>query len=834
MVEFILIIIALAILFWVVQLAFKVVMLAIKAILFCIAAVFFVIFSPVILPSLSFVFLASLKEIGLGLVVFLCAVSTFFAADFYLVAAFDGNWLAIAVCMFAVLQWIPALASLKYEYIESTLGLDISEKEFAIAGVPFSIFLMWYGLFFIEGWQYAFIDEYGFFGFLLEFGGWNYFGYFAIALAYLFAVGVFVEWKNKSLLLKSLNFYFSKIAVFRFDDALEWCVSESEVDVDFIEVCIEAFVGRSQFKNNFTAYKVSQDKVVFLENDWYSDNLEKISSQLREIKKNTAHMLVDIYAKNLGLKSNEAQFFVEHYNDKAELRSFDDGLFYVSNHYVDQISVCASCGKTAFNHADAVWHREWFCSDFCSKTESICEDIRSKSDADFLASAASAGFIVMSGAYAWSKNHKMVASGGQGHGFAAENVNNMADNLKLKSAKIIGDTNIKHGADRLVDGQLIQTKYYDTAARSVGAAFDGQNGIYKYVDSTGKPMLLEVPKDQYSMAVKHMEKRIADGKVHGVTDPEQAKKLVVAGSVTYDQARNITKFGTFESIAYDAAEGVVVGISAGGISFAISTSLYYLKTQDPKEALRVGVLTAGKTFVRSMSVYVVSQQLHRLALVQSSLKFINLSAESRNVLAKGMGVSSNQVNNVLRGTVITSAALVVVISAPDLLRLVRGKISSTHFFVRVGVATSSVAGGAVGAVAGGVALAPLGPVGIYAGKFLGGMLGGMLVASIANSIGDSFLEKDRKVAMNAISQQVQVLALMFTLTEVEMDKLMEYINKNLNDESLYRVFKADNKIALANLMLKPVVVGMVRQRPSLSYDSADVVEVVNSVANMVA
>ncbi|MBJ6969873.1 hypothetical protein JG645_18950, partial [Vibrio cholerae] len=75
-----------------------------------------------------------------------------------------------------------------------------------------------------------------------------------------------------------------------------------------------------------------------------------------------------------------------------------------------------------------------------------------------------------------------------------------------------------------------------------------------------------------------MKSKIKDGRVPGVSDPEQAKDLVVKGHLTYDQAKNITKFGTIESVTYDIAEGAIVGAVAGGISFALSACVYYAST----------------------------------------------------------------------------------------------------------------------------------------------------------------------------------------------------------------------------------------------------------------
>ena len=70
----------------------------------------------------------------------------------------------------------------------------------------------------------------------------------------------------------------------------------------------------------------------------------------------------------------------------------------------------------------------------------------------------------------------------QGHGFAAERGNNLIDTLKGQNAAVVGDNNMKDGADRRIinrDGSItwIQDKYYSTASGSVNAAFDDTTGM---------------------------------------------------------------------------------------------------------------------------------------------------------------------------------------------------------------------------------------------------------------------------------------------------------------------------------------------------------------------
>ena len=105
-----------------------------------------------------------------------------------------------------------------------------------------------------------------------------------------------------------------------------------------------------------------------------------------------------------------------------------------------------------------------------------------------------------------------------GHGWAAERGNNLIDNIKGffkgEHSTVVGDNNVKDGADRITtynDGStlLIQTKYYSDAARGIAACF--RDGQFRYFDADGNPMAIEVPSDQYEAAVKYMENRISNG-----------------------------------------------------------------------------------------------------------------------------------------------------------------------------------------------------------------------------------------------------------------------------------------------------------------------------------
>ncbi len=95
---------------------------------------------------------------------------------------------------------------------------------------------------------------------------------------------------------------------------------------------------------------------------------------------------------------------------------------------------------------------------------------------------------------------KVKYHGTRGHGFAAEDANHLDDVLSGKNAKIVGDDNVKNGADRLVNGQEIQTKYCKSGSKCISECFE--NSEFRYFDKFGEPMQIEVPKDKYDDAIK--------------------------------------------------------------------------------------------------------------------------------------------------------------------------------------------------------------------------------------------------------------------------------------------------------------------------------------------
>jgi hypothetical protein len=615
----------------------------------------------------------------------------------------------------------------------------------------------------------------------------------------------------------------------------------SNLSEEFVDTIYLKLVSQHIFKGETREQDLAGENWL-LNAAWYERKMADFNNQLNCKIVHSSDELKSLFGNRLGLPSAANDDLLSRYLDGGKYYFFADGQKFVSFQYVDDLCTCTSCGLSEIKnakHQDIGENQEWYCSDICRETEKLCIEIHKRPHAEFISSAATNGLILMALPEAWNTNEKMFSVGGQGHGFAAERGNHLIDKIKLKDAHILGDDNAKNGADRLVNGTEIQTKYCATAARSVGAGFDGQNGNYRYYNSNGTPMQLEVPKDQYTKALETMENKIRDGKVPGVSDPAEATKLVRQGHLTYSQAQNITKFGTFESITYDIAEGSIISLAAGGISFGLTASIFYLNTGDRKAALQTAALQAGKTFTRTLTVYVTAQQLHRISAVQGLLKNIDFAAASptvRNALQQGVGANNlSSLNKMMRGTLVTSFALVAVTTGPDMIKMVRGRISGAQFIKNLAVTSSGVAGGAIGSIAGGMVLSPLGPFGALAGRAAGGLLGGMVATAISQKIAGALVKDDREKVLVLIQEQVAWLATSFMLTEHELENLNANLATVIDQKALEVIFAAKEKDrATANMLIKPLVVSVAKQRPVLSYEQSQISEMVDQLDTSVS
>ena len=341
-----------------------------------------------------------------------------------------------------------------------------------------------------------------------------------------------------------------------------------------------------------------------------------------------------------------------------------------------------------------------------------------------------------------------------GHGFAAEDTNMLINRIFGRKVQLLGNDNAKNGADLLIDGKLYQVKYHHSAASSISDCFDC-NGLFRY---PGQKIM--VPADQYEEAISCMAKKISEGKVPGVSDPQMAKELVAKGNITYRQSQNLKRAGTKESLAFDAISQMRTVAIVGGISALMSFIEQLLCGDDLKKALltaaKQGCAIGGKALV----VGVATQQILRTDVGRNAATITThavrkgLSAASKTKLgvktiekiAQGAGgkvlngaAARTAATKAIRGNILTSTVVFAVDSIPDTYRLCTGKMSAKEYGKNRAIGAGGVAGGSLGYMAGmalGTAICP--GIGTAIGGFVGSILGGIGGCKGTERVIDSF------------------------------------------------------------------------------------------------
>lgn len=387
-----------------------------------------------------------------------------------------------------------------------------------------------------------------------------------------------------------------------------------------------------------------------------------------------------------------------------------------------------------------------------------------------------------------------------GHGELAEEANNIIDRLQGHQAEILGRDNAKNGPDRSVDGVLIQTKYYKTARGSLEACFDPSSHQYRYLTEDRTPMQLEVPKDQYQQVLRSFEKKISQGKVPGVSDPKDAEKIVRKGKLTYDQAVNLAKPGTAESLKYDAATGAVTCSCAFGLSFLATTFMAYRETRDITGAVQAGIAAGVQVFGLSFAQHMVVSQLSRTGLsnalmapsqavvgelgFKTSATIVNGLRALTGKTAISGAAASKQLAKMLRGNAVSAAVTLAVFSVPETYKLFQGKASGSQYAQNMACLATSIAGGIAGAAAAGVAAAKVGAVagtavspgeGTIVG-LAGGMVGGTVGTVAAGVVGGILFEGDSASFGRYFNAMVSCMAVEYLLDGREMDELLAVLN----------------------------------------------------------
>jgi len=446
-------------------------------------------------------------------------------------------------------------------------------------------------------------------------------------------------------------------------------------------------------------------------------------------------------------------------------------------------------------------------------------------------------------------DEKMIATP-RGHGFAAESANHLYDKVaqgdffgqgkvKLVGGDLDPETGhiIKNGADRIVNGVEIQSKYCKTGSKCISECFE--NGKMKYtIDGGTKPMQIEVPSDKYKSALDAMRNRIKNGEVPGVTDPDEAVNIVRKGHFTYAQAVNMAKAGTIESVIYDSVNGIMIAAPAFGLTVLLTyaTAVWWGESCEAalKKSMYAGLQVAGTSFAISVlsaeisksvlktSVDAVSEQVVKL-LGKKATRLIAASINGGKQVSTA--AAKKLVTQYLGKDIITGTVTVVVLSAKDITEIFRGRISGGQFVKNVSTVTASVVGGAAGKIGGamigaaiGTAIAPgAGTViGSKIGETIGTVAGGVLAGKAADGVADQLVEDDSEQLLRVTEVAFSKLCREYLVSAKEAEEIADRMNEALDENELKEMYQSLNRMEYAYSLLEPLFEEVVRKRKKIA------------------
>lgn len=441
--------------------------------------------------------------------------------------------------------------------------------------------------------------------------------------------------------------------------------------------------------------------------------------------------------------------------------------------------------------------------------------------------------------------------GRQGHGFAAERAEHVRDLYHGEEVKILGDDNAKNGADRLVNGVEIQSKYCRNGAACIQECFE--NGQYRYYSSNGEPMKIEVPADMYEDAVKAMRRRISNNEIEGVINPDEAVNLVKKGHYTYAQVKQIAQAGTIESLAFDAANGMIVAKDALGITALITFATSIWNGEDTEGALENAALSGLKVGGVSFLTTVLTSQIARTSVVATvrggtDILVSKMGTKATEYLAKALkggtdiygAEAMNNVSKLLAGNIIASTVSLVILSAGDIVDLFRNRISGAQFVKNVTTTGATIAGGgagwgfgntggaAIGGWVGGTIAGPAGAVkgaevGAKIGGFTGSVIGGATAGTVTHSALDGMIEDDTVFMMRIAEQEFAAICEQYLLTENEVYLCLEMLKKRLDKKELKNIFSSSNRELYVQSIIMKCVDPVLKKREYIKeFDSEDV------------
>lgn len=382
---------------------------------------------------------------------------------------------------------------------------------------------------------------------------------------------------------------------------------------------------------------------------------------------------------------------------------------------------------------------------------------------------------------------------------------NLVDKFSGKQAESIGEVNIKN------DAIQIQAKYCASGIKCINDCFDEETGLFRYFNSDGTPMQIEVPADKYYEAVNAFRNKILEGKVANVTNPDDASKYIHRGKLTYKQALNLCKSGNIKTLTFDAATGFIYCSYALGITFLATYIISFKQTGDKKQALNTALSAGLQVFGVPFVSYILASQVVKTTFVKQfipvSTYLINsLGYKAAQNITNVMGAMSGkgaisstaakQFSQIYKSNFVSAGITFVVFSIPDTYNVFSKKISNAQYTKNMLSLIGTMASAGWGTLGVSILAAKVGGkigikikpgVGTVIG-ISGGLAGGLIGGTAIKVLGDKIREDDSIILSRMFNGIVVNLVYEYMLSESEIDALIEKLN-SIKPNEFKKLFK---------------------------------------------
>ncbi|WP_042476704.1 hypothetical protein [Bacillus ndiopicus] len=297
-------------------------------------------------------------------------------------------------------------------------------------------------------------------------------------------------------------------------------------------------------------------------------------------------------------------------------------------------------------------------------------------------------------------------------------------------------------------------------------------------------LLLEVPFEQYEDIVEAIRKR--DNATKDLT------QMIKKGAFTYAQIKHMTLARNIHGLIMD--EQGRINFINDAISISAVTAFAQSKWNGAarKVAIENGIYTGIAVLGETFAEEVISLQLNNHdditadfdlnPDISSALKTGGAKMASKKMAAsitKKAMISSAATKKgimLLNANVVTGALVTGMMSAVDIARTVKGKMSSQQLFKNVAKTAASVAGGIAGTLLGsGIGLSiPNVSTAIISiiGGVIGLIIGSSLASRITKRVLDLFIRDDALQMLDIFNNRLSTLAEEYLLNEEELEQAL--------------------------------------------------------------